>query len=145
MVIPAHSNGAASTSSRLSGIETTASSRSHHVLLISAVIADAGYLHIATAAKISAPALDAYAVVTAVPAHANALALAPFSHSGAKCVHDACDFMPWNAGILDSGPRAFDPSASLWHTPHARTLMRTWPAPGSGISRSTTSKPAPAG
>src|ERR1700745_3140217 len=34
-------------------------------------------------------------------------------------------------------------STSLWQTPQACTLMRTCPAPGSGISRSTISKPAP--
>ena len=28
-------------------------------------------------------------------------------------------------------------TASLWQTPEACTRMRTWPAPGSGISRST--------
>src|SRR6266478_2500271 len=35
-------------------------------------------------------------------------------------------------------------STSLWHTPHASTRIRTWPAPGCGISRSTISKSAPA-
>src|SRR4051812_20985056 len=35
-------------------------------------------------------------------------------------------------------------STSLWHTPHAWTRIRTWPAAGSGISRSTSSKSAPA-
>src|SRR4029077_16050785 len=29
---------------------------------------------------------------------------------------------------------------SLWQTPQACTLMRTWPGPGDGISRSTISK-----
>src|SRR6266481_2318784 len=32
---------------------------------------------------------------------------------------------------------------SLWQTPQACTRMRTSPTPGSGISRSTISKPAP--
>src|SRR3974377_1781575 len=32
---------------------------------------------------------------------------------------------------------------SLWHTPQARTLMRTCPGPGFGISRSTISKSPP--
>src|SRR5262249_1174062 len=35
-------------------------------------------------------------------------------------------------------------STSLWQTPQACTLMRTCPAPGSGISRSTIWKSAPA-
>src|ERR1019366_2195830 len=35
-------------------------------------------------------------------------------------------------------------SASLWQTPQACTLMRTCPAPGVGISRSTSWKSAPA-
>ena len=30
--------------------------------------------------------------------------------------------------------------ASLWQTPQACTLIRTWPGPGSGMSRSTSSK-----
>src|SRR6266581_8861175 len=34
-------------------------------------------------------------------------------------------------------------SASLWHTPQACTLIRTCPASGFGISRSTISKSAP--
>ena len=34
-------------------------------------------------------------------------------------------------------------STSLWQTPQACTLMRTCPAPGLGISRSTISKSAP--
>src|SRR5713226_5019752 len=34
-------------------------------------------------------------------------------------------------------------STSLWQTPQACTLIRTCPAPGSGISRSTIWKPAP--
>src|SRR5277367_2684859 len=34
-------------------------------------------------------------------------------------------------------------STSLWHTPQACTLMRTCPAAGSGISRSTISKSPP--
>src|SRR6266480_1234252 len=32
---------------------------------------------------------------------------------------------------------------SLWQIPHASTFTRTWPAPGSGISRSTNSKSPP--
>src|SRR5215470_17498989 len=32
---------------------------------------------------------------------------------------------------------------SLEHTPQAFTLMRTWPGPGVGISRSSTTKSAP--
>src|SRR3954466_5123739 len=35
---------------------------------------------------------------------------------------------------------AFLTTISLWQTPHASTLMRTFPAPGSGISRSTNSQ-----
>src|SRR5271165_3805064 len=34
-------------------------------------------------------------------------------------------------------------STSLWQTPHANTLIRTCPAPGVGISRSTIWKSAP--
>src|SRR5271166_3458199 len=34
-------------------------------------------------------------------------------------------------------------STSLWQTPQACTLIRTCPAPGLGISRSTIWKPAP--
>src|SRR5438067_13565350 len=34
-------------------------------------------------------------------------------------------------------------NTSLWHTPQACTLIRTCPAPGSGVSRSTILKSAP--
>jgi hypothetical protein len=46
--------------------------------------------------------------VAAVPTDADTLAFAPFRHSGAQFIHNACDFMPWNAGVGDSWPRAFD-------------------------------------
>src|SRR5262249_42626650 len=57
--------------------------RSHHVLLISAVIADAWNFQIPAIAKISTLALAAGVVVAAVPADAGALPPAPHGNTGA--------------------------------------------------------------
>src|SRR5262249_10519267 len=80
---------------------------SHHVLLVSAVIADARNLLIAAIAKIPTPARQAGAVVAAVPADANTLPLFPLRNTGTQLVDDPRDFVSWNAGILNSGPSAF--------------------------------------
>src|SRR5262249_42709661 len=81
--------------------------RSHHVLLVSTVIADAGNLQVPAITKISAPARDTRVVLTAVPAHAHALPLPPRGDTGAQLINDARDFVSRNAGILNAGPLAF--------------------------------------
>ena len=50
-------------------------------MLVSAVIADTRNFQISTIAKISAPALEIRAVMTAVPADADALSLVPLRNA----------------------------------------------------------------
>src|SRR5215469_6049240 len=50
---------------------------------------------------------------------------------------------PGTRGYSIPGQEPSFVSTSLWQTPQACTLMRTCPAPGSGISRLTISKSAP--
>ncbi len=76
--------------------------RSQHVLLVSAVIADAGNLKILAIAKISAPARAARVVLPAMPADAHPLSLLPCGNPGAHFIDHARDFVSWNAGILES-------------------------------------------
>jgi hypothetical protein len=76
-------------------------------LLVSAVIADARNLLIPAVAKISAAALQARAVVAAVPADTDALAFLPLGNASAQFIDNARHFMPWNTGILNSGQIAF--------------------------------------
>ena len=64
------------------GIAHQCFDRRHHVLLISAVIADAGDFPIPAIAEISAPALTTCAVVAAVPADTDALSLLPAGDAG---------------------------------------------------------------
>jgi hypothetical protein len=42
-----------------------------------------------------------------MPADTNPLPLLPSGNTGPKFVDDACDFVSWNTGILNSGPVAF--------------------------------------
>ena len=79
--------------------------RSHHVLLVSAVIADARNFQVPAIAKISAPARETRAVLAAVPADTDALSLLPRGNTGTQFIDDARDFVSWNAGILNAGPR----------------------------------------
>ena len=81
--------------------------RSHHVLLVSAVIADACDFHVLAIAKIPSTALETSAVVAAVPTDTSALALRPTRNTIAEFLDDASNFMPWNARKLDAGPQAF--------------------------------------
>ena len=80
---------------------------SQHVFLISAVIADAAHLYVATIAKIAPPALAAGAIMTTMPADAHALTLFPRSHARANFIHHARNFVSGNAGILKARPQAF--------------------------------------
>jgi len=47
------------------------------------------------------------AAMTAMPAHADALARFPLRTAGADGIHDPDDFMAGNARILQAGPMAF--------------------------------------
>jgi hypothetical protein len=76
-------------------------------LLVSTVIADARNFQIPAIAKISAPALATRVVLAAVPADTDALPFLPLGNTTAQFIDDACDFMSWNAGILNAGPQAF--------------------------------------
>src|SRR5438046_1729973 len=69
-------------------------------------IADARNFQILAVAKISATTRETRTVVAAVPADADALPLLPLGNTVAQFIDDARDFMPWNARILNSGPRA---------------------------------------
>ncbi len=76
-------------------------------MLVSTVIADAGNFEILAIAKISAPALETSVVLAPVPADADTLPLLPRGNTGAYFVNDAGHFVPWNAGILNTGQCAF--------------------------------------
>jgi hypothetical protein len=76
-------------------------------LLVSTVVADAGNFQIPAIAKIPAPALATRTILTSMPANADALPLLPRGNSSAHFIDDAGDFVPWNAGILNSRPGAF--------------------------------------
>src|SRR3974390_1964965 len=77
--------------------------RRHHVLLISAVVADASNLHVLAITKIAAPAFGTGVVVSAVPADSNALTLLPFGNARTHFIDGAHDFVSRHAGILNSG------------------------------------------
>ena len=80
---------------------------SHHVLLVSTVIADAANFQVPAIAEISAPALPTRVVLAAVPADADTLPLLPCGNTVAHFIDDACHFMSGNARILNSRPQAF--------------------------------------
>ena len=75
-------------------------------MLVSAVIADARNFQILTIAKISSTALATRIVLAAVPADTDTLPLCPGGNAVTHFIDDARDFVPRNAGILDSSPRA---------------------------------------
>src|SRR6185312_10332385 len=81
--------------------------RSQHVLLIAAVVADAGNLLVLAVAEIAAPAFAARAIMSAMPANTDPLPLAPRADSGSEFVDHARDFMARNARIRNAGPRSF--------------------------------------
>src|SRR5262249_49382299 len=80
---------------------------SHHVFLVSPVVADASDLHMPAVDEVATSALATGAIVAAVPADADPLADRPRGDAGTQLVDDARDFVSRNAGILDSGPGAF--------------------------------------
>ena len=87
--------------------------------------------------EIPTPAGVAVAAVPAVPAHADPVAHAPAGDAGAERVDDPGDLVSGHPGYWRPGQSPSFVRESLWQTPEACTRMRTCPAPGSGISRST--------
>src|SRR5579871_603537 len=80
--------------------------RSHHVLLISAVVVDARNFHVLAVSEISTPAFAAGVVVPAVPADPHTLPLRPDRYSGADFVNRPCHLMSRNAGVLNARDEA---------------------------------------
>src|SRR5216684_2608969 len=80
---------------------------SDHVFLIAAIEGDSTNLCVLAIAKISAAAGDASAVLAAVPADADTLALFPAGDARTDVVNHAGDFVSWGAGILNPGPVSF--------------------------------------
>src|SRR5262245_57787026 len=81
--------------------------RSEHVLFVSAVVANPGNPAISAVAEVSPPALPAGAIVSAMPADADALPLGPSGNSGTHSVDETHHFMTWYARVLDTGPGTF--------------------------------------
>ena len=81
---------------------------SHHVIRITAVEGNAGYLerHLATK-EIAAAAGIAMTTMTAMPANAHALARFPLRDTRAHGIHDPDDFMARHARILQARPVTF--------------------------------------
>jgi len=46
--------------------------------------------------------------MASMPTHTNTLAYAPLQNAASNSINDAGDFVPWDARIGDSRPRAFD-------------------------------------
>ncbi len=90
---------------------------SHHVLLVSPVIADAGNFQIPAIAKISAPARQTRAILAPVPSNTDTLSLLPLGNIGTHFIDDAGHLMSGNARILNSGPCAlFREHITVAHT-----------------------------
>ena len=113
-----------------------------HVFGIAAVRGDAGDRGEGLAGEeIAAAAGIAVAAVSAVPADPDALPGLPPGDAGTDRVHYADYLVAGHTRVLNSGKPSLV-RLSLWQMPQACTLIRTDPAPGSGISRSTISKGA---
>jgi len=78
-----------------------------HVFGIASVAGNARDAAVCAHAKVASPASLALEVVRTVPPDANALSGLPGSDRTAYGIHPACDFMPWNTGILQPWPGAF--------------------------------------
>src|SRR5262245_42098626 len=80
--------------------------RSDHVLLITAVIADARNLEILAITEVSSATLAASIILSSVPADTASRPAFPRRHTGANLVDDTRHFMSRNAGILKSRPES---------------------------------------
>jgi hypothetical protein len=75
-------------------------------LLVPTVIADARNFQIPAIAKISAPARETRAVVTAMPANPDTLPFLPPRNTGTDFIDYAGHFMSGDAGVLNPRPDA---------------------------------------
>ena len=81
--------------------------RSDHVFGITAIVVDPGDLAINAHREITAPALVAGKIMSAVPADADALPCLPANHAVTERIDSAGDFMTRHARILKSWPQTF--------------------------------------
>src|SRR5579863_4323738 len=79
---------------------------SDHVLLVSTVVADACNFRVTAVQEASSPAFGTRVVLPAMPTDADTLSLLPSGDLGAQFIDDACDFVPRDPRILNSGPEA---------------------------------------
>ena len=119
--------------------------RSEHVVGITAIKGDAGNLQRHLAGKEIAVATGiAMAAMSAVPADAHALARLPLGQRPAPTASTMpITSWPGTRGNCKPGQWPSLTNESLWQMPQAWTLIRTQPAPGCGISRSTISNGPP--
>ena len=80
--------------------------RCEHVLLVATVITDPANLHVRAIREISAPAGETRAVLAAVPADSDALALFPFRDARAHLVDYARYFVSGDAWVRNSRKEA---------------------------------------
>src|SRR6185503_7006704 len=77
--------------------------RCDHEFLIAAVITDAGHQTTDAIDEVSSPARLARAVLSTVPAHADAVSFVPALHASAGLVDGSGNFVSGNARIRNSG------------------------------------------
>src|SRR5262249_47598679 len=97
---------------------------------MSSVVAKARKEGILAVKEASTSALKTGVILSAVVADPYALPLGPRGNAGAQFIEPANTFVPRNPRILKPRPEPFLHKTSLWQTPQASTLIRTWPAPG---------------
>ena len=102
------------------------------------------HLAINTHGEIAASTFLAYEIMATMPAYANAIAFFLGADSHSKSINAAGNFMTRHTRILQTRPERFFYQHIAVADPQASTFTRTFPGPGSGISRSTNSKSPPA-
>src|SRR5205807_5307519 len=80
--------------------------RRDHELLVAAVVADATDLEVRAGPEVAPPARRTGAVLPAVPADANALALLPRRHAGAHLIDDTVNLVSGHSCIVYAGDDA---------------------------------------
>src|ERR1700679_3709036 len=79
-----------------------------HIIRITAIEGNSGDLQRHRAAEeISVAAVVAFTAMSAMPAHADALARLPLSDARAHGIHHADEFVPGHARIFDAWPMTF--------------------------------------
>jgi hypothetical protein len=107
VVTPAHTSGPASTGDNSSGDKSKGALVRNQVVLIAAVVGDAGHLAPIGKQEISAATGLTTSTVAAFPANSNSLSFAPGDYTWANCVDDAGDLVSRNAWVLDPGKCSF--------------------------------------